>query len=343
VTSNVPPTTGAAAELVDTFGRTARDLRISVTDRCNFRCTYCMPEEGMQFVPRDELLSYEEIARLARLFVEDLGIESIRLTGGEPTVRRDLARLIAMLAGLRTHTGETVEIALTTNGSSFARQAELLRDAGLTRVNISLDSLKRERFLQMTRRDALGDVLAGIDAAVAAGYSTVKLNTVVMRGTNDDEICDFAAFGRDRGVQVRFIEYMPLDASGTWELSQVMPAEEIVARIDATFPIEPVTRTSDPASLWSYRDGAGHVGVIASVTKPFCGDCDRIRLTAEGQFRTCLFSLGELDLRSPLRDGASDACLAELVTKAVRAKWAGHSIGRVEFIRPGRSMSQIGG
>jgi cyclic pyranopterin phosphate synthase len=328
--------------LVDTFGRTARDLRISITDRCNFRCTYCMPEEGMQFVPRDEILSFEEIARLASLFVE-LGIESIRLTGGEPTVRRDLHRLIAMLSELRTPDGRPVEISLTTNGSTLARQAELLRQAGLTRVNVSLDSLRRERFFAITRRDALDDVLSGIDAAVAAGLDPVKVNTVAVRDQNEDEIVDFAAYGREKGVQIRFIEYMPLDASGTWSLAQVVPAEEIVRAIDAVYPLEPVVHGSEPASRWRYADGAGEIGVIASVTKPFCGDCDRVRLTAEGKFLTCLFAIEDLDLRGPMRDGASDAHLAELLKDAVYGKWSGHRIGRVDFVRPTRSMSQIGG
>ncbi|MHB1987739.1 MAG: GTP 3',8-cyclase MoaA [Acidimicrobiales bacterium] len=329
--------------LIDTFGRSARDLRISITDRCNFRCVYCMPAEGMQFVPRDELLSYEEIARVARLFVEELGIESIRLTGGEPTVRRDLPRLISMLATLRTDGGEAVEISLTTNGSSLARQAELLHAAGLTRVNISLDSLKPERFAAITRRDALKDVLAGIDAAVVAGLFPVKVNAVVVRHKNEDEIVDFAAFGRERGVQIRFIEFMPLDAEGTWTLEQVVSAEEIVDAISAIFPLEPVVHGSEPASRWRYVDGAGEIGVIPSVTKPFCGDCDRVRLTAEGKFLTCLFAVDDLDLREPLRNGASDSYLGDLLKEAVFGKWSGHRIGRVDFVRPTRSMSQIGG
>ncbi len=329
--------------LVDTFGRTARDLRISVTDRCNFRCVYCMPEEGIQFVPRDDILRYEEIARLARLFVEDLGIESIRLTGGEPTVRRDLPKHVAMLAGLRTPAGEPVEISLTTNGSSLARLADVLRAAGLARVNVSLDSLRADRFLAITRRDALDDVLAGIDAAVASGLSPVKVNAVVVRHKNEDEILDFAVFGRERGVQIRFIEYMPLDAEGSWTLEQVVSADEIVATIGAIFPLEPVAHGAEPATRWRYADGAGEIGVIPSVTRPFCGDCDRVRLTAEGQFLTCLFALEELDLRGPLRDGASDTDLADLLKDAVYGKWAGHRIGRVDFVRPTRSMSQIGG
>lgn len=297
----------------------------------------------MQFVPREEILSFEEIARLARLFVEDLGIESIRLTGGEPTVRRDLHRLITMLASLRTRSGERVEISLTTNGSSLSRHAELLREAGLTRVNVSLDSLRADRFLAITRRDALDDVLAGIDAAVTAGLAPVKVNVVVVRGQNDDEVLDFAAFGRDRGVQIRFIEYMPLDASGAWTLDQVVSADEIVRAIGERFPLEPVVHGSEPASRWRYIDGTGEVGVIPSVTKPFCADCDRVRLTAEGKFLTCLFAIDDLDLRGPMRAGATDAYLAQLLEEAVYGKWAGHRIGKVDFVRPTRSMSQIGG
>lgn len=334
---------GSAPGLLDSFGRTARDLRISITDRCNFRCTYCMPEEGMQFVPRSELLSFEEITRLARLFVEELGVESIRLTGGEPTVRRDLHRLVAMLAELRTTSGEPVELSLTTNGSSLTRLAELLVQAGLKRVNVSLDSLRRERFAAITRRDALGDVLSGIEAAVAAGLEPVKVNAVVVRDQNEDEVVDFATFGREHGVQVRFIEFMPLDATGGWSLDKVVPAEEIVARIGEVYPLEEVAHGPEPASRFRYLDGAGEIGVIPSVTKPFCGDCDRIRLTAEGQFLTCLFAVDDLDLRTPMRSGASEAFLADLIRTAVGQKWAGHRIGRVDFVRPTRSMSQIGG
>lgn len=297
----------------------------------------------MEFVPRAELLSYEEMSRLARLFVEDLGVESIRLTGGEPTVRRDLHRLVAMLSSLRTWGGEEVEVSLTTNGASLARQAELLREAGLRRVNVSLDTLKSDRFHEITRRDALGDVIAGIEAAVVAGFEPVKVNVVAVRGANDDEIVDFAAFGREHGVQVRFIEYMPLDASHSWTMGQVVPADEIVRAIDAAFPLAPVDHGPAPASLWRYVDGKGEVGVIPSVTKPFCGDCDRIRLTCEGRFLTCLFALDDVDLREPMRGGASDAVLAALIRDAVSRKWAGHRIGKVDFVRPSRSMSQIGG
>jgi|SRR5579872_664294 len=330
-------------ELVDSFGRTVRDLRISVTDRCNFRCVYCMPAEGLAFAPRSEILTYEEIERLARLFVGSLGVESIRLTGGEPTVRADLTTLVRMLAGLRTPAGEPVDLSLTTNGATLTRIAGPLHEAGLKRVNVSLDSLQRERFAAMTRRDVLPQVLAGIDAARDAGLWPVKVNVVVVRGFNEDEMVDFATFGRERGVQPRFIEFMPLDAGGTWSMDQVVSADEIVTAIDSVYPLEPVGHGPEPAARWRYRDGAGEIGVIASVTRPFCGDCDRVRLTAEGAFATCLFALDDYDLRGPLRSGASDAELADIVAGAVGLKWSGHRIGRVDFVRPKRSMSQIGG
>lgn len=329
-------------DLVDSFGRTVRDLRISVTDRCNFRCTYCMDEE-MTWMPRSEILSFEEIARVARLMVERYGLESIRLTGGEPTVRANLDRLVAALAALSSDRGP-VEVAMTTNGTKLRALAGRLRDAGLRRVNISLDTLDRQRFAAMTRRDELDTVLDGIDAARDAGLAPVKINTVVQRGVNDDEIADLAAFGRNRGVEVRFIEWMPLDSSGGWNTGAVVGQDEIVARIDAAFPLEPVAaRGAAPADRWRYRDGRGTVGVIPSVTKPFCGDCDRVRLTADGQFRTCLFATEESDLRAALRGGADDDDLAVRVEAAVAGKWAGHRINQVDFVRPRRSMSQIGG
>jgi cyclic pyranopterin phosphate synthase len=329
-------------DLVDPFGRTIRDLRISVTDRCNFRCTYCMDEE-MTWMPRAEILTFEELTRVARLMVERYGLDSIRLTGGEPTVRAHLDRLVAALAALRSERGP-VDVAMTTNGAKLSALAPRLRDAGLGRVNISLDTLDRERFAAMTRRDELARVLDGIDAALAAGLSPVKVNAVVQRGVNDDEIVDLAAFGRDRGVEVRFIEWMPLDSSDGWRDSAVVGQDEIVARIDAVFPLERLpARGAAPADRWRYRDGHGTVGVIPSVTKPFCGDCDRVRLTADGQFRTCLFSTDESDLRAALRGGESDDELAARIEVAVGGKWAGHRIGQVDFVRPRRSMSQIGG
>jgi cyclic pyranopterin phosphate synthase len=328
----------AKEDLVDPFGRIIRDLRISVTDRCNFRCTYCMPAEGMEWLPRSEVLSFEEIYRVSRIFVERFGVEGIRLTGGEPTVRAHLPMLISQLSGLG------VDLAMTTNGATLRNSAEELRSAGLRRINISLDTLHADRFEQMTRRNELVNVLAGIDAAVAAGFSPVKINAVIERGVNDDEIVDLARFGRERGVEVRFIEFMPLDATGHWANDRVVGQDEIVERIAEVFPLEQMpARGAAPADRWRYLDGAGTVGVIPSVTKPFCGDCDRVRLTAEGQFRTCLFATDEFDLRAIMRSGGDDDALAERIVAAVGTKWAGHQINRVEFIRPNRSMSQIGG
>jgi len=328
----------ARADLVDPFGRVIRDLRISVTDRCNFRCTYCMPAEGMEWLPRSEVLTFEEIHRVSRIFVERFGVEGIRLTGGEPTVRAHLPMLISQLSGLG------VDLAMTTNGATLRNSAEELRSAGLRRINISLDTLRADRFEQMTRRNELENVLAGIDAAVAAGFSPVKINAVIERGVNDDEIVDLARFGRERGVEVRFIEFMPLDATGHWANDRVVGQDEIVERIAEVFPLEQMpARGAAPADRWRYLDGAGTVGVIPSVTKPFCGDCDRVRLTAEGQFRTCLFATDEFDLREIMRSGGDDDALAERIIAAVGTKWAGHQINRVEFIRPNRSMSQIGG
>ena len=277
-----------------------RDLRISVTDRCNFRCTYCMDEE-MTWLPRSEVLTFEEIDRVARLMVERYGVESIRLTGGEPTVRADIDTLVGELAALSTDAGP-IDLAMTTNGASLRLLADRLRRAGLRRVNISLDTLDRGRFAAMTRRDSLDRVLDGIAAAKAAGFDPVKVNTVVQRGVNDDEIVDLAAFGRREGIEVRFIEWMPLDATGSWTDAAVVGQDEIVARIDAVFPLEPMpARGAAPADRWRYRDGGGTVGVIPTVTKPFCGDCDRVRLTADGQFRTCLFATDETDLRAAMR------------------------------------------
>jgi cyclic pyranopterin phosphate synthase len=324
--------------LVDPFGRTIGDLRISVTDRCNFRCTYCMPEEGMQWLPRSEVLTFEEIERLATIFVERYGVSGIRLTGGEPTVRAHLPVLVAKLARLG------VDVAMTTNGSALRRQAHGLREAGLRRVNISLDTLDRSKFEQMTRRDELLNVLDGIDAAVEAGFEPVKINAVVQRGVNDDELVDLATFGRERGIEVRFIEFMPLDATGHWMTSDVVGQDEIVAAISAMYPLEQVpARGAAPADRWRYLDGAGTVGVIPTVTKPFCGDCDRVRLTAEGQFRTCLFATDEFDLRAAMRAGEDDDQLAARIERAVGTKWAGHRINQVSFVRPARTMSQIGG
>jgi len=337
--------------LVDPFGRTIRDLRISVTDRCNFRCTYCMPEEGMVWVPRTEVLTFEEFERLARIFVERFEVDGLRLTGGEPTVRAHLPVLVAKLAQLRVparsdsaFAGKKPDLSITTNGATFRLLAHELRDAGLDRVNISLDTLRADRFLQMTRRDELVRVLDGIEAAKEAGFSPVKINAVIERGVNDDEILDLARFGRDHDVEVRFIEFMPLDATGHWMSGKVVSQDEIVAAIAAEFPLEQVpARGAAPADRWRYLDGKGMVGVIPTVTKPFCDDCDRVRLTADGQFRTCLFATSEFDLRALMRSGADDDTVAAEIRRAVGTKWAGHQINQVTFVRPRRSMSQIGG
>lgn len=338
-------------ELVDPFGRTIRDLRISVTDRCNFRCTYCMPEEGMTFLPRSEVLSFEEMVRLARIFVETFEVDGLRLTGGEPTVRAHLPELVRQLAQLRVpptsaspFAGLKPELSITTNGATFRLLAEELRAAGLDRTNISLDTLQREKFLQMTRRDELVRVLDGIEAAKEAGFRPVKINAVIERGVNDDEILDLADFGRDNDVEVRFIEFMPLDASGHWVSDKVVSQDEIVAMISAVHPVELVpARGAAPADRWRYLDGKGMIGVIPTVTKPFCGDCDRVRLTADGQFRTCLFATTEFNLLRLMRAGATDEDLIAEIQRAVGTKWAGHQINQVNFIRPVRSMSQIGG
>ena len=327
----------APGALVDGFGRRHRDLRISVTDRCNFRCTYCMPAEGMVWHPRDELLTFEELERVARVCVERFGFDSIRLTGGEPTVRARLPVLIEKLARLGA------DLAMTTNASKLTAMAADLRAAGLTRINVSLDSLRADRFLELTRRDELPAVLDGIRAAVAAGFDPVKVNVVVVRGVNDDEVVDLARFGRDEGVVVRFIEFMPLDAEDRWSGGSVMPSAEIVAAIAAAFPVERMGRGSEPAETYRYLDGGGEFGVIGTVTEPFCSTCDRVRLTADGQLRACLFATEETDLRAVLRSGGTDDDLATAISATVAGKWAGHGISQVQFIRPARSMSQIGG
>ena len=267
------------SKLIDTHNRIHKDLRISITDRCNFRCTYCMPEEGLEWTPREDLLSFEEIERLASLLVTRFGVESIRLTGGEPTVRANLADLINRLSQL------PIDLSMTTNGVTLPLMAEKLRAAGLNRINISLDSLDRDRFKDLTRRDNLQQVLEGIEAAKAAGFDPVKINMVVMKGINDDEILDFVEFGREKRVTVRFIEFMPLDADEEWSNDRVMSLTEILKLISAHHEIVPMQRGNAPAARWKYTDGAGEIGVIATVTEAFCESCDRIRLTADGKFR----------------------------------------------------------
>jgi cyclic pyranopterin phosphate synthase len=325
--------------MVDTFDRVADDLRLSVTDRCNFRCTYCMPAEGIAWLPRNEILRFEELARLLGIFV-GLGVRSVKITGGEPTVRADLPTLVRMLRDV----APAIDLSMTTNGVLLGRLAEALADAGLDRVTVSLDSLLRHRFEEMTRRDALDRVFAGIDAARAAGLEPIKINCVVIGGTNDEEVVDFATWSREHGHAVRFIEYMPLDAQHAWERAKVVPSARILEAIDAVYPLESEGPDHEPATSYRFADGApGGVGVIASVTEPFCDDCNRLRVTAEGEVRACLFALEETDLRGPMRDGASDDELTGLIRRTVWRKWSGHRINHPDFVQPERSMSAIGG
>jgi GTP 3',8-cyclase len=326
--------------LVDRFGRVASDLRVSVIDRCNFRCTYCMPAEGLPWLPRTELLTADELERVVRLLVA-LGIREVKLTGGEPTVRPDLVDIVRRIRSIDSD----LDLSLTTNGYLLDRLAGPLAEAGLDRVTVSCDSLLRHRFAEMTRRDALDAVLAGMDAARRAGLSPLKVNCVVIAGTNDGEAVSFARLARRTGAEVRFIEYMPLDAEERWAGDRVVPSSGLHRRIDAAFPL--VASPDDgtqPARTYRFADEApGGVGFVSSVTEPFCESCNRIRITADGQLRACLFSLNETDLRSPLRAGAADGDLEALIRGGVRSKWAGHRIGRPDFVRPGRSMSMIGG
>ena len=336
----IPPTTPppTAGPLVDTLGRVADDLRVSVTDRCNFRCTYCMPAEGLVWLPKPEILTFEEITRLVGVFT-GLGVRSLKLTGGEPTVRADLPVLVRMLR----EANPDVDMSLTTNGLLLDRMAQTLADAGLTRVTVSCDSLLRHRFAEMTRRDALERVLSGLEAAEAARLTPIKLNVVVIGGTNDDEALEFARFARRTGYEVRFIEYMPLDADHAWERAKVVPSARLLQRIDAEHPLAP-DHGPEPATTYRFADGApGAVGVIPSVTEPFCDTCNRLRLTADGQFRSCLFSLDETDLRDPMRAGATDQELESLIREGTWRKWEGHRINHPDFVRPARSMSMIGG
>ena len=296
-----------------------------------------MPEEGLEWTPREDLLTFEEIERLASLLVTRFGVESIRLTGGEPTVRANLADLINRLSQL------PIDLSMTTNGVTLPLMAEKLRAAGLNRINISLDSLNRDRFKDLTRRDNLEQVLEGIEAAKAAGFDPVKINMVVMKGINDDEILDFVEFGREKRVTVRFIEFMPLDADEEWSNDRVMSLTDILKLISAHHEIVPMQRGNAPAARWKYTDGAGEIGVIATVTEAFCESCDRIRLTADGKFRNCLFALKDYDMRNLLRNGATDDDIANLFVSGVQEKWAGHQRGNSVFIRPSKSMSQIGG
>lgn len=328
--------------LKDSFGRVIDDLRISVTDRCNYRCIYCIPEEVPSWLPKREILTFEEIVRVARIMV-DLGVVTIRITGGEPLLRQGVETLVRELANL----DPGLDLTMTTNGHLLARKAQALADAGLKRINVSLDSLKPERFARMARvdLDAFEHIMEGLAAARSAGLTPIKLNVVVMRGYNDDEVVDFATFARDRGYQVRFIEFMPLDGDKIWGRGLVVGAREILSRIDAVYPLEPVRQDRpEPATVYRFVDGGGEIGVIPSVTEPFCGSCNRIRLTADGQLRTCLFSLKEHDLKALLRGGhCTDEEIAAFVVEAVWRKEPGHRINQPDFVRPARTMSAIGG
>jgi cyclic pyranopterin phosphate synthase len=329
------------AKLRDSYGRIADDLRISITDRCNFRCIYCMPAEGLKWLKRDDLLRFEEITRLARLFVERYGVRTIRITGGEPLVRVKVEELVGMINEI----DPTLDITMTTNGVLLREKAQLLKDAGLKRINISLDTLHMDRFHEIARSDAFKRVMDGIDASSEAGLSPIKLNMVVMKGKNDDEVVDFARLARDKGYEVRFIEFMPLDGDNIWTVDQVVPSRRIQEQIEDLFPLEPVVDTRPgPATRFKFADGAsGGVGFISSVSQAFCTTCNRIRLTAEGGLRTCLFSLQETPLRELIRSGASDDHLGRVIETAVWRKEEGHLINQPGFIKPAKNMSQIGG
>jgi GTP 3',8-cyclase len=326
--------------LKDGHGRRIGDLRVSVTDRCNFRCQYCMPADGLPWLEREEILTFEEIARLVALFA-DMGVHDVRLTGGEPLVRREFPRLAAMLASI----DGVEDLSLTTNGYLLERDAEALVRAGISRFNVSVDSLQRDRFYELTRRDALPRVLTGLETL--ANYPEahpIKINAVAMRDFTEEEAIPFAEFARRTPYEVRFIEFMPLDADHAWSADQVLTGEEIRAAIDAVYPLEPVPREPHAtARVYRFKDGRGKVGFINPVSEPFCGDCNRVRLTADGRLRTCLFSLNETDLRAAIRDGAGDGDLEQIIRDAVWRKELKHHVGEPGFIQPARSMSAIGG
>ncbi len=336
---STPP---SAPGLVDGFGRVHRDLRISLTDRCSLRCTYCMPAEGVPWLPGEAMLSTDELVRVTRVAV-DLGIRGIRLTGGEPLLRPDVVDVVAALAGLG-EPGDRPEISLTTNGLRLPALAGPLKDAGLRRVNVSLDTLDRDRYQQLTRRDRLPQVIAGLAAARAVGFAPIKLNAVAMRAVNDTEVVDLVRFALEHGYEMRFIEQMPLDPGHTWDRTQMVSQTEILDALSAAFTLTPVPgRGAAPAERWQVDGGPGTVGVIASVTSPFCGSCDRLRLTADGQLRACLFAQTETDVRTVLRTGGDDQAIADAWRACVAGKRAGHDIGAPGFHQPDRPMSAIGG
>jgi GTP 3',8-cyclase len=326
--------------LRDGHGRLIGDLRVSVTDRCNFRCQYCMPADGLPWLERAEILSFEEVARLVALLAE-MGVHDVRLTGGEPLVRRDFPRLAELLSDIE----DVADLSVTTNGYLLERDAEALVRAGINRFNVSLDSLQRDRFFELTRRDALPQVLRGLEKlATFPEAHPIKINAVAIRGFTEEDVIPFAELARSTAYEVRFIEFMPLDGDHAWTRDQVLTGAEIRAAIDAVYPLEPIRRDpSATARVYRFADGRGKIGFINPVSEPFCADCNRIRLTADGRLRTCLFSLHETDLRGPLRDGATDQDLERIIRNAVWRKELKHHVGEPGFIQPARTMSAIGG
>jgi cyclic pyranopterin phosphate synthase len=327
--------------LIDSFGRKIVNLRISVTDRCNLRCSYCLPEEKVEWLPRAEILTFEEIERFVRI-VASLGIRKLRLTGGEPLLRKGLPALVAKLVAIPG----IDDVGMTTNGVGLASLSGALFGAGLRRLNVSLDSLDRELYRKMTRRDAIEAVLEGLEAASACGFAPIKVNAVIERDKNLGEVVPLAKLAREKGFILRFIEYMPIGMGNAWTNERVVPNAEILAMLSEIAPLEPVQEragAAGPAERFRWKDGKGEVGLIGSVTEPFCDHCNRIRLTADGKLRTCLFSIVEHDVRSLLRGGSADEAVAELVERAVESKEPGHKIGRPDFVKPIRTMSSIGG
>ena len=327
--------------LIDSFGRRHNNLRISVTDRCNIRCFYCMPAENVEFLKREKLLTFEEITAFVRMMVP-LGVNKIRLTGGEPLVRRDLPTLVKMIAGIEGIT----DIGMTTNGIFLAQHAEALYEAGLRRLNVSLDALDPVKFREVTRRDGYEEVLKGIEKAKAVGFDPIKINAVSIRGVTESEIEPFGHFARESGCEVRFIEYMPLDADAAWEREKVLFASEIIdllsSKILSLVPL-PNANPNAPSTDYMFADGIGRIGFIPSVSQPFCGQCNRFRLTADGKLRNCLFSLGETDIKSLLRGGGSREEIIDAVRGSIASKWAGHHINDADFQQPQRPMYSIGG
>jgi cyclic pyranopterin phosphate synthase len=329
------------APLLDTFGRLHNNLRISVTDRCNIRCFYCMPEEGVKFEPRENILSFEEIERFVKVAVT-LGIRKLRITGGEPLVRKDLPKLIAKLAAIPG----IEDIAMTTNGVLLAQHAQALYDAGLRRLNVHLDTLDRERFKHITRRDDLPKVLEGIDVAQKLGFGPIKINAVAVKNLVEEDIVPMARFGRERGIEIRYIEFMPLDSQGLWERDKVLLTDDMLAMLTREIgPLEaiPDADVRAPATEYRFKDGIGSVGFIASVSRPFCLNCNRVRLTSDGKLRYCLFAVEETDVRDLMRAGGTDEAIAAAIRENVRQKWLGHEINTQKFVPPPRPMYSIGG